>query len=33
MFPVGIATAAYFYALFRLGEWTGGKVGSTRTSG
>lgn len=27
MFPVGIATAAYFYALFRLGEWTGGKVG------
>mgnify|MGYP003288711736 CR=1 FL=1 len=27
MFPVGIATAAYFYALFRLGEWTDGKVG------
>lgn len=27
MFPVGVATAAYFYALFRLGEWTGGKVG------
>jgi arabinogalactan oligomer/maltooligosaccharide transport system permease protein len=27
MFPVGIATAAYFYALFRLGEWTNGKVG------
>jgi arabinogalactan oligomer / maltooligosaccharide transport system permease protein len=27
MFPVGIATAAYFYALFRIGEWTDGKVG------
>jgi arabinogalactan oligomer / maltooligosaccharide transport system permease protein len=27
MFPVGVATAAYFYALFRLGEWTNGKVG------
>ena len=27
MFPVGIATAAYFYALFRIGEWTEGKVG------
>lgn len=27
MFPVGIATAAYFYALFRIGEWTNGRVG------
>lgn len=27
MFPVGIATAAYFYALFRIGDWTNGRVG------
>jgi arabinogalactan oligomer / maltooligosaccharide transport system permease protein len=27
MFPVGVAIAAYFYALLRIGDWTDGKVG------
>ena len=27
MFPVGVAIPAYFYVLFRLGNWTDGKVG------
>jgi arabinogalactan oligomer / maltooligosaccharide transport system permease protein len=27
MFPVGVAIAAYFYALLRIGGWTDGKVG------
>jgi ABC-type maltose transport system permease subunit len=27
MFPVGVGIPAYFYVLFRLGNWTGGKVG------
>ena len=27
MFPVGIGIPAYFYVLFRIGNWTDGKVG------
>jgi arabinogalactan oligomer/maltooligosaccharide transport system permease protein len=27
MFPVGVGIPAYFYVLFRLGNWTEGKVG------
>ena len=27
MFPVGVAIPAYFYVLFRLGNWTDGRIG------